>query len=299
MDADRTAAATLSGFSRGGALRWATGVLSRAGLDAPRVESEVLLGDVLRGPRYAVYLDPGALLADEARHRFVALVRRRAQREPIQYLLGRETFYGLDVTVTPDVLIPRPETEGAVTAVLDAVATVERPVIADVGTGSGCLALAIASVRPDAVVYAMDRSDAALRVARGNAERLGLATQVRFLSGDLFAPLTRSGTRVDVVVSNPPYVADHEYERVQAEVRFEPAIALRGGPDGLQYYRRIVSEASAVLALRARMVLEVGFGQAEAVRTLAERSGFTVERLDADFNGIPRIMTLTRVDSWT
>jgi release factor glutamine methyltransferase len=273
-------------------------VLARAGIESPRVEAEALLAAVLSGPRYAAYLEPLAALTDAEREGFGAAVRRRARREPIQYVIGRETFCGLDVVVTPDVLIPRPETEGAVAAVLAAIEGVSRPVIADVGTGSGCLALAIAAARPDAIVHAVDRSGAALGVARANAERLGLAARVRFVEGDLVAPLAHAGVRVDAVVSNPPYVADDEYEALQPEVRFEPESALRGGPDGLAYYRRIVSEVPVVLASRGRVVLEVGFGQAEAVRVMAERAEFGVERLEEDFNGIPRIMTLVG-PAWT
>lgn len=294
MDTDRAASATLRPLSRSGAVRWASDLLARAELDSPRQEAEALLAEVLSAPRHAAYLEPRLPLTRAERDRFETVVRRRARREPLQYVIGRETFYGLDLTVTPDVLIPRPETEGAVAAALNAVANVSSPVVADIGTGSGCLALAVAATRSDAVVYAVDRSPEALRVARDNAERLGLAPRVRFLDGDLFAPLAQRGIRADVVVSNPPYVADRDYDRVQPEVRFEPEGALRGGPDGLRYYRRIVSEAPAVLAPGARVVLEVGFGQADAVRALAERGGFVVERLDDDFNGIPRIMTVAR-----
>lgn len=294
MDTDRATPATLRPLSRSGAVRWASDLLARAELDSPRQEAEALLAEVLGAPRHAAYLEPRLPLTHVERDRFEAVVRRRARREPLQYVIGRETFYGLDLTVTPDVLIPRPETEGAVAAALNAVADVRSPVVADVGTGSGCLALAVAATRSDAVVYAVDRSPEALRVARDNAERLGLALRVQFLDGDLFAPLAQRHIRADVVVSNPPYVADRDYDLVQPEVRFEPEGALRGGPDGLRYYRRIVSEAPAVLASGARVVLELGFGQSDAVRALAERGGFVVERLEEDFNGIPRIMTLAR-----
>lgn len=298
MDTGGATSATLSALTRAGAIRWADRVLARAGIESPRAEAEALLAAVLNGPRYAAYLEPLAELTDAEREGFGAAVRRRARREPMQYVIGRETFCGLDLVVTPDVLIPRPETEGAVAAVLAAIAGVSRPVVADVGTGSGCLALALVEARPDAMVYAVDRSEAALDVARTNADRLGLATRVRFVEGDLVAPLAQARVRVDAVVSNPPYVADDEYEALQPEVRFEPESALRGGPDGLGYYRRIVSEVPVVLASRGRVVLEVGFGQAEAVRVMAERAGFGVERLEEDFNGIPRIMTLVG-PAWT
>jgi release factor glutamine methyltransferase len=172
-------------------------------------------------------------------------------------------------------------------------------VVADVGNGSGCIALAIASARPDAVVYATDRSARALAVARGNAKRLGLADRVQWLEGDLFAPLAAQGVRADVLVSNPPYVADGDVARLQAEVRFEPSEALRGGPDGLDFYRRIAAQARSVLAPGGRIVIELGFGQADAVRSLAEEAGFGVERLDDDVNGIARVMTLAGPTAWT
>jgi release factor glutamine methyltransferase len=238
-------------------------------------------------------------LTDAEHAQFLAVVHRRARREPLQYVIGRETFCGLELVVTPDVLIPRPETEGAVAAVLRVIAALEHPVVADIGTGSGCLALAIVAARPDAVVYGVDRSSAALRVARHNAERLGLAARVRWLHGDLAAPLAQRAVRADVVVSNPPYVADSEYETLQPEVRFEPDTALRGGSDGLLFYRRIIAEVSPVSAPRGRVVFELGFGQADAVRAIAEREGFSVERVDVDFNGIPRIMTLAGWNQWT
>ncbi len=298
MDAGRATPTTLSSVTRAQAVRWARGVLARAGIESPGVEADALLSEALRAPRYASYLEPGAALDEREHERFVAMIERRAQREPVQYVVGHETFRGLDLTVTPDVLIPRPETEGVVAAALDAIADRERPVVADVGAGSGCIALAVAAARPDATVYAADRSARALAVAERNAGRLGLSGRVRFVEGDWFAPLARQGVRADLLVSNPPYVADGEYDRLQAEVRFEPAEALRGGPDGLGFYRRITAEARAVLAPGGRIVIELGFGQAEAVRTLAEQAGFSVERLDQDGNGIARVMTLAGSATW-
>jgi release factor glutamine methyltransferase len=299
MDAGGATATTLSLRTRGAAVRWARDVLRAAGVEAPRVEADALLAAAVGGPRYASYLEPDAALADNEQVRFVAMVERRAARQPIQYVLGRETFRGMELVVTPDVLIPRPETEGVVAAALEIVAGRNRPVVADVGTGSGCIALAVASARPDAVVYATDRSAPALAVARGNAERLGLADRVQWLEGDLFAPLVNQGVRADVLVANPPYVADGDIRRLQPEVRFEPPEALRGGPDGLDFYRRIAVEARSVLAPGGRVVIELGFGQAGAVRMLAEQAGFAVERLDDDVNGIARVMTLAGPTPWT
>ena len=291
---------------------WGARRLDRAGVAAPRAEAEGLLAHVLSQPKHACYLEPDAPLTADETARLRSLVARRADGVPLQYLTGTETFRGLELEVTPDVLIPRPETEGVVDAALRVLAerrpagppvkrhqqaAVERhqqaaAVVADIGTGSGCLALALARVRPDVVVYATDCSAAALAVAERNARRLGLADRVTFLCGDLFEPLARAGVRVDLVVSNPPYVADEHLPTLQIEVRHEPESALRGGVDGLHFYRRIVAEAGSVLAAGAGIVVELGYGQADAVGALARGAGFDVARIDPDFQRIPRVMTL-------
>jgi release factor glutamine methyltransferase len=264
---------------------WGARRLDRAGVAAPRAEAEDLLAHVLSQPRHACYLEPDAPLTVDETARLRSLVARRADGVPLQYLTGTETFRGLELEVTPDVLIPRPETEGVVDAALRVLAD-RRPagppaVVADIGTGSGCLALALARVRPDVAVYATDCSAAALAVAGRNARRLGLADRVTFLCGDLFEPLARGGLRVDLVVST-----------LQIEVRHEPESALRGGVDGLHFYRRIVAEAGSVLAEGAGIIVELGYGQADAVGVLARGAGFDVARIDPDFQRIPRVMTL-------
>jgi release factor glutamine methyltransferase len=275
---------------------WGARRLDRAGVAAPRAEAEDLLAHVLSQPRHACYLEPDAPLTADETARLRSLVARRADGVPLQYLTGTETFRGLELEVTPDVLIPRPETEGVVDAALRVLAD-RRPagppaVVADIGTGSGCLALALARVRPDVVVYATDCSAAALAVAERNARRLGVADRVTFLCGDLFEPLARGGVRVDLVVSNPPYVADEHLPTLQIEVRHEPQSALRGGVDGLHFYRRIVAEAGSVLVEGAGIIVELGYGQADAVGALARDAGFDVARIDPDFQRIPRVMTL-------
>jgi release factor glutamine methyltransferase len=275
---------------------WGARRLREAGVPVPRREAEDLLAHVLSQPRHAWYLAPDApLTADEAA-RMRSLVTSRADGDPLQYLLGTETFCGLEFDVTPDVLIPRPETEGVVEAARRFFA--ERrpagasPAVVDVGTGSGCIALALARAVPDATVYATDCSRAALAVAARNAARLGVEDRVVFLAGDLLCPLQLAEARVDLIVSNPPYVADDEWPRLQREVRREPSLALRGGADGLDLYRRLVVEAGAVLRADGAMVLELGFGQEEAVGRLANAAGFDVERVDPDFQRIPRVMVL-------
>jgi release factor glutamine methyltransferase len=270
--------------------------LGHAGVAVPRVEAEALLAHVLSQPRRACYLEPATTLTPDEAARLLGLVARRADGVPLQYLTGTERFCGLDLEVTPDVLIPRPETEGVVAAanrILTQRYPAEwSPVVADIGTGSGCIALALAVARPNARVYAIDRSPAALVVAARNARRVGVTDRVTLLEGDLCEPLARAGIRIDLVVSNPPYVADGDLPTLQTEVRHEPPLALRGGRDGLDVYRRILAQVGGVLAEGGSLVVELGFGQSGLARRLAESAGFVVEGVELDTQGIPRVMSL-------
>lgn len=264
-------------------------LLTRAGLTERDAAVDV---DVLA--RHALGWDRGTLVArwhgppppsfDDA---FEALVARRVQREPVALITGLREFWGLDFRVTPDVLVPRPETE----LILE-VATIGQPAayerIADVGTGSGCLAVCLACEFPRAAVEATDVSAAALAVARGNAERHGVS-RIRFAEGDLFAPLSGS---FDLIVSNPPYVP--EGADLPPEVAcFEPPAALFAGPDGLAVLRRLIRGAGAYLAADGRFVVEFGFGQADAVRGIARAAGFREVMLHSDLQGIPRVAAMS------
>jgi release factor glutamine methyltransferase len=226
---------------------------------------------------------------------FAALIDRRADRVPVAYLTGTREFYGLDFEVTPDVLIPRPETELAVEAALEALAAPESGGRAvDVGTGSGCIAIAIAATRPDTAVVALDRSRAALAVARRNAGRHGVADRVALVAGDLLTGL--SGRRpVDVVVSNPPYVPDHSADVAPDVARHEPASALYAGPDGLDVVRRLIADGARVLRPGGRLILEIGAGQAEAVAAAAAAHRvWQTTRFHHDLQGIARVAVLAR-----
>jgi release factor glutamine methyltransferase len=227
--------------------------------------------------RAALFVDPGRGIEPSAARSFSDWARRRAQREPVAYILGRKGFRRLDLTVDPRVLVPRPETEHLVEAVLGLPSGAR---VVDVGTGSGAIALALADERPDLRVVATDVSPGAVAVARENAARLGLDVEV--LEGDLLAPV--SGP-IDAVVSNPPYV--RAGERLQPEIaRYEPAEALLAGADGLEVYRRL-APAAAVAPFAA---FEVGAGQAGAVEELLRAAGFgTVERI-RDLAGIERVV---------
>ena len=221
------------------------------------------------------------------------VIERRRIGEPIQYILGEAEFYGLPFRVTRDVLIPRPETEHAVEKVLELAARFAAPRIVDVGTGSGAIAVAVASKLPAAVVTGVDLSPAALGIARENAERNGVAGGIRFLEGDLLEPV--AGERFEIVVSNPPYVAERDRETLAIEVReHEPELALFAGGDGLEAYRGLIPQALAALVPGGWLVLEIGCGQDAAVRGLLTESGYADVSFTADLQGIPRVISARR-----
>ncbi|HJU06152.1 MAG TPA: peptide chain release factor N(5)-glutamine methyltransferase [Nitrospiraceae bacterium] len=228
----------------------------------------------------------------------MALIRRRAMREPLQYILGTQEFCGLDFDVVPDVLIPRPETELLVDEVVRECAAVSSPAIADLGTGSGCIAVALAKALPNAHLYATDVSKAALDLARRNAARHAVDKQLMFLHGDLFKPIEQLGLngQLTAIVSNPPYIADSEFATLPPEVaQYEPKVALAGGPDGLFLYRRLLRDAREYLTLGGLLVLEIGYGHANALRRLAEDlNAYHLVRTLNDQAGIERVLTLKK-----
>jgi release factor glutamine methyltransferase len=217
-----------------------------------------------------------------------ALVDRRFAGEPIQYITGETEFYGLPFRVTPDVLIPRPETEHLVEKVMELAGHFPAPRIVDVGTGSGAIAVALANRLPHASIAAIDLSSAALAVARENAALNGVAARVRFFEGDLLAPV--AAEMFDIVVSNPPYVPHLDRDSLSVEVReYEPPLALFAGDDGLEVYRRLIPAAFAVLAPGGLIALEIGFGQSAAVGELLTRTHFEQVEFVPDLQGIARV----------
>lgn len=236
-----------------------------------RREAELLLAHVLRRSRAWLYAHADDAHADEIGQRFHALVARRASGEPVAYLTGHRQFWSLDLAVTPDVLIPRPETELLVELALERLVREEETHVADLGTGSGAVALAIAHELPSARVLGTDVSAAALTVAGANGEALGLRN-VEFARGDWFAAV---GARTfDLVVANPPYVADDDPHLAQGDVRFEPRTALAAGADGLDAIRAIVQAAPEHIEYGGSLLIEHGYEQGAAVRALLESSGF-------------------------
>lgn len=221
-----------------------------------------------------------------AEHR--AFIQRRHAGEPIQYITGETEFFGLPFHVTRDVLIPRPETEHLVERAIALAHLFPAPRILDVGTGSGAIAVALAHALPHASLTTIDLSAAALSVARRNAACCALAERIRFLEGDLLAPV--AGESFDLIVSNPPYVPTADRDTLAVEVRdFEPELALFAGADGLDICRRLIPAAFAALAPRGWFLFEIGFGQSEAVRSLLVGAGFTGIQFTPDLQAIPRV----------
>jgi release factor glutamine methyltransferase len=275
---------------------WTTAHLRKHGSESPRLEAEILLAHARNCPRIQLYVQYNELLSEAERGAMRDLVRRRAQSEPVAYLVGHREFFGLSFRVTPDVLIPRPETETLVLELITAAKALSGPRILDIGTGSGCIAVAAAVNLPEAAITATDINPRALDVARENAARHGVAERIRFLEGDLFAPLA-TDERFDMLVSNPPYVADAEMETLPADVRLhEPATALRAGLQGLDVITRLVAAAPAHLAPGGTLLLEIAPEQAPAVHELLNQTGsFDPARTIKDPFGKDRVVVARRV----
>jgi release factor glutamine methyltransferase len=245
---------------------------------------------VLSAPRTALRSDPARTLSDEQAQAYEACIARRLQHEPVQYIVGSQEFYGLPFRVTPAVLIPRPETEHLVEAALERLPH-DRPVaIADIGTGSGAIAIALAHHLPLASVYALDLSPAALEVAESNATALGVAERVQFVLSDLLdsLPSSQRNEFFDAVVSNPPYVSAGEAAQLHPQVsRYEPASALYAEDDGLAIYKRLIPQAYGALKPGGVMAMEIGYGQRDALAGLL--SGWREACFINDLQGIPRV----------
>ncbi|HVI60317.1 MAG TPA: peptide chain release factor N(5)-glutamine methyltransferase [Luteimonas sp.] len=256
-------------------------------------EAALLLAHLLGRDRGWLYAHGDAAVPAEAAGRFEALVARRAAGEPVAYLVGRRGFWRFDLAVTPDTLVPRPETELLVELALARIPADAAARVADLGTGSGAIALAIAFERPRAAVVATDRSAAALEVARGNAEALGLGN-VAFRAGDWLQPL--AGERFDAIASNPPYIADGDAHLREGDLRFEPRGALASGADGLDAIRAIVRDAPAHLHPGGWLLFEHGWDQGDAARALLCDGGFAEVDTQRDLEGRDRV-TLGRARS--
>ena len=304
-----------------------TEFLAKKGVDSPRLQTELLLAHLLKLPRMQLYLNFERALSPVELDSLRDLVKRRGQREPLQHIVGSTSFCGLEIAVNRHVLIPRPETELLAELgwkFLSELSTVNsqpanhqpstinhqlsplpspsplstvnsQPSTAlDFGTGSGCLAIALAHHCPSAQVYATDVSPAALEVARQNATRHRLADRIQFSQGDGFAALPPR-TRLDLIISNPPYVPTAEIETLQPEVSaYDPLPALNGGPDGLDFFRRLAAEAAPFLNPGGKIMLEFGDGQADSLRQIVLQQNWIVEAIQDDYTPRPRILIARR-----
>jgi release factor glutamine methyltransferase len=266
--------------------------LDKKGVAAPRLQVELLLAHVLKMPRLNLYLNFERALSAPEVERLRELVRRRGQREPLQHIIGSVSFCGLELAVCRHVLVPRPETEllaQRAWTFLQQLPPACQARALDLGTGSGCLAIALAVHAPQVRVVATDLSGDALNTARQNAARHQVAERIEFHQGDGFAAL--DGQRCfDLIVSNPPYVATADIQGLEPEVRdYEPRAALDGGADGLDFYRRIATEAGAFLKPGGRAMLELNDNGAGDVKAIFEGAGWKVEAIEPDYNQFQRI----------
>ncbi|MEZ4744734.1 MAG: peptide chain release factor N(5)-glutamine methyltransferase [Calditrichia bacterium] len=276
-------------------LDWTNQFFTEKQVPEARLSAEWLLADVLSCRRIELYLQFDRILTPDERAAFREFVKRRAAREPVQYILGETEFYGFPIKVTPDVLIPRPETELLVDFTVDYFRTNQDipQVIMDIGTGSGCIAIALAKRLVDASVSAVDISEAALAVAKTNAVLND--ADIHFHHADFLKMDNLSDKKFSVIVSNPPYVAETDWPGVQPEVRnFEPKTALLAGKDGLDFYRQLIPQLKNWLSPNGAVFLEVGYNQALEVKGFLDEANFSTE-IKKDYHNIDRIVTGTKL----
>jgi len=267
--------------------------LGKRGVDSPRLQIELLLAHVLSLPRLNLYLDFDRVLTGSQLDSVRELVRRRGEREPLQHLVGSTPFCGLEIRVNRHVLVPRPETELLAERAWEFLGGLSSsgPKAFDFGTGSGCVAIAMAVRCPAAEIYAVDISPDALVVARENARSRGVADRIRFDLGDGFASLP-PGLAFDLIVANPPYIPGGEIDTLAPEVRdHDPREALDGGPDGLRFFRRLAAESAERLRPAGMILMEFGDGQAEEIGSIFQQNNWVVENVEPDYSGRPRIFS--------
>jgi release factor glutamine methyltransferase len=282
------------------AISRATTQLSAGGVTDARLDAEVLLSYIINRDRAWLFTHSHDALEDATRTVFESAIARRAKREPLQYIIGNQEFWGLDFLVTPDVLIPRPETELVVESALTILKSMNQAVvIVDLCTGSGCIAVSLAKAFRTARIVAVDKSKRALAIAEKNARKHAVSDCIRFLEGDLFQPLEQLDIHegVDIIVSNPPYVQSGDYDTLQPEVRdFEPAMALFAGPQGTEIHREIIEGAPAYLKQHGALIMEMGLGQAKLLTKMLQETGvYGVPEIFKDLAGIERVIATKKL----
>jgi release factor glutamine methyltransferase len=254
-------------------------------------EAELVASHILNCDRLSLYLNKDKYLDQKQSAELLRIFKRRTTGEPLQYILGEVEFMGLKFKVDSRALIPRPETEILVESAINKLKftrKTDQPKILDLGTGSGCIAVAIAKLLPQGRIWALDISDAALALARENAALHKV--NIRFLRSDIFSGLEKEPVKFDLIVSNPPYIGRGEFKNLAKEISFEPAVALEAGDDGLDFYRRIISRACLYLEPGGYLALEVGSAQAEKVEEICARHNFNATQVIEDYNNIKRVV---------
>jgi release factor glutamine methyltransferase len=283
-------------------LNWVTEYLAAKGIESPRLSAELLLSHVLGLKRIELYTHFDNLVATEQLASLRDLVKRAGQDEPVAYLTGKTEFYSLELAITRDCMIPRPETELLVQRAIEFLRTrFGAQAVCDLCTGSGCIAVAIAKNFSDARIFATDICDKALAVAEANIEKYQLKERITLLCGDLFEPLIRplDVARFDLIVCNPPYVSSAEYEKLDKNVKdYEPRLALHAGEDGLDIYRRLAEKVDQFLKPNAALMLEIGYAQGPAVRALLEQTAAFAEiKIEKDCHDNDRIAIANRIST--
>jgi len=278
-------------------LTWTTDFLKRHRSESPRLDAEVMLAHALKWQRVQLYTHFETEVSPSARTAFRELVRRRSEGAPVAYLVGRKEFYSLSFAVSPAVLIPRPESEFVVVEYLEQTRHLASPCVVDVGTGSGCLAIASAHHQRGARFVAIDVSEEALAVARKNAVSLGVADRIDFRLGDQLEPVVSEGP-FDAIMSNPPYIPTEVIKTLEPGVRdFEPKMALDGGPGGLEMVARLIEKSVALLKPGGHLILEIGTDQEMPVRSLiGALASFKLAPTVFDHAQHPRVIRATRVE---
>ncbi|MDR1702713.1 MAG: peptide chain release factor N(5)-glutamine methyltransferase [Sporomusaceae bacterium] len=274
-------------------LNWTRQYFEEKGIENPRLDAEVLLAHILKKDRLYLYthfdqpLDPSEL------SEFRNLVRARANRLPVAYALGFKEFMGLNLQVDPNVLIPRPDTEILVETACNLLKEVKEPQILDLGTGSGAIIVSLLAALKDAAGVAVDISPAALKIAQANAARHNVLTRLEFACGDLFGPLAEispAPRAFDAILANPPYIPAADLASLSPEVRQEPQLALNGGADGLDFYRRLLRDAKDYLHADGFLAVEIGIGQAPQIEALSKDTGFVLQQIVKDYSNIDRVL---------
>ena len=276
----------------GALLQWTQQFFAGKGIDSPRLDAEILLAHVLHKERIYLYAHYDEPMNPQELAAYRELVKKRANRYSVAHILGTQPFMGLDFKVSEDVLIPRPETEMLVETVVTA-AEGTAPVIIDIGTGSGAIVLSLLHYLPQATGTGVDISSKALAIAAENSRSLGLDDRVTWIESDLFTQVPPC--TCDWLVSNPPYLTQGDMEQLQPEVRHDPALALYGGDDGLDFYRRIAADSLAYVKVGGHCAVEIGAGQADDVTAIFCRHGaYDHEQTVKDYGGIDRVLVFSR-----